>query len=100
MLTFCTTYNLKCLVKESTCFKNVDRPSCFILIQSDKSLYFQNTSVIETGLSDLHKLTVTTMKSSFQKQEPVTLNYRNYKYCYNDNLRNDLLHEISEPTIP
>ena len=37
---------------------------------------FQNTSVIETGLSDLHKLTVTVMKMSFSKQEPKIFYYR------------------------
>ena len=54
------------------------------------------TTVIETGISDFHKLTVTTLKSNFLKQEPKTFHYRNYKYFNNDNFRNDLLYEISK----
>ena len=81
---FCSIYNLKNLVKEPTCFKNVDNPSCIDRILTNKPLYFQKTTVIETGISDFHKLTVTTMKSNFQKQEPIIFNYRNYKRFNND----------------
>ena len=49
---FCNTYNLRCLVKEATCFKNVHNPSCIDLILTNRPLSFQNTNVIETGLSD------------------------------------------------
>ena len=89
---FRNTYNLKCLVHEPTCFKNIDNPSCIDLILTNKS--FQITSVIDTGLSDFHKLTLTTMKASFQKQEPKVLKYRNYKCFDNGSFRNDLLHEL------
>ena len=54
------------------------------------------TTVIETGLSDFHKLTVTTLKSSYLKQEPKIFNYRNYKLFNNENFRNDLIYEISK----
>ena len=80
---FCNTYNFKSLVKEPTCFKSIDNPSCVDLILTNKSLCFQHTSVIETGLSDFHKLTLTQMKYTFQKQQPKILNYRNYKFYNN-----------------
>ena len=99
MNVFCTTYNFKNLVKEPTCYKNADNPSCIDLILTNKPSYFQMTTVIETGLSDFHKLTVTTLKSSYLKQEPEIFNYRNYKYFNNENFRNDLLH-ISGQIIP
>ena len=44
---FCTTYNLKNLIKEPTCFKNIDNPSCIDLILTNKPLYFQRTTVVE-----------------------------------------------------
>ena len=66
MQNFCNTYNFKCLVKEATCFKNVHNPSCIDLILTNRPLSFQNTNVMETGLSDFHKLTLTVMKSTFQ----------------------------------
>ena len=70
MQEFCNVYNLKNLVKESTCFKNVDNPSCIDLVLTNKS------SVVETGLSDFHRLTIRIMKTNFSKQTPKVLSYR------------------------
>ena len=95
MNVFCTTYNFKNLVKELTCVKNIENPSCIDLILTNKPLYFQTTAVIATGISDFHKLTVTILKSSFHKQEPNIFNDRNYKKFNNENFRNDILYEIS-----
>ena len=96
MSVFCSIYNLKNLVKEPTCSKNVENPSCIDLILTNKPLYFQTTKAIETDLSDFHRLTITIMKSTFRKQEPNIFNYRNYKVFNNRNFRNDLLREISK----
>ena len=54
MKLFCTSYNLKNLVKKPACFKNIDNPSCIDLILTNKPLSFPNTMAIETGLSDFH----------------------------------------------
>ena len=96
MQMFCNTFNFKCLVKEPTCFKSINSPSCIDLILTNRSSCFQNTTVIETGLSDFHKLTLTVMKSTFQKQVPKILNYRNYKRFNNELFQNDLMFEISK----
>ena len=56
---FCCICSLSSLVKEPTCFKNPDNPSCIHLILTNKSASFQNSMVVETGLSDFHKLTIT-----------------------------------------
>ena len=40
------------LMKEPTCFKNPENPTCIDLILANKPLSFKNTYVIETGLSD------------------------------------------------
>ena len=40
------------------------------------------------------------MKSSFQKQEPILFNYRNYKHFNNDKFRNDLLYEFRKKGFP
>ena len=69
---------------------------CIDLILTNEPSYFQTTTVIETGISDFHKLTVTVLKSSFRKQEPKIFSYRNYKKFNNENFRNDLLCEISK----
>ena len=96
MKNFSITYNLECLIHVPTCFKNVENPSCIDLILTNKPLLFQNTSIIETGISDFHNLTLATMTFNFQKQEPKILNYRNYKFFNNENFRTDLLYEISK----
>ena len=51
---FCGIYNLKNLVKKPTCYKNVENPSCIDLILTNSQHSFQNTRVIETGLSDIN----------------------------------------------
>ena len=100
MEVFASTYNFKNLVNTATCFKNIDHPSCIHLILTNKSRSFQNTTVIETGLSDFHKLTVTIMKANFQKHPPKIVNYRNYKNFTNEMFRNDLLQELRKLDFP
>ena len=54
--------NLKNLVKQSTCCKNPNKPTCIDLILANCPRSFQNTDTFETGLSDFHKLTFTVLK--------------------------------------
>ena len=61
---FCRSYNLTSMINKSTCYKNPDRPSCRDLILTNCPRSFQNSCVIETGLSDFHKKVVTVMKTS------------------------------------
>ena len=70
LITFCETYKFKHLVKVPTCFKNPINPTCIDIILTNRVHQFQNTRVIETGLSDHHKLTVTVLKSEFPKAVP------------------------------
>ena len=79
MSEFCDIYNLHNLITEPTCFKNPLNPSSIDVILTNKIRSFQFSQVIETGLSDHHKMTVTVLKSFFKKQAPVTINYRDYK---------------------
>ena len=76
---FLIVNNLKSLNKEPTCFKNPNNPSCIDLFLTNRSRYFQNTSTIETGISDFHKLVVTVLKMFYKKQKPKIIQYRNYK---------------------
>ena len=59
---FCEIYNLKNIVKDKTCFKNPNKTTCIDLIITNKPKSFQNSKVIETGLSDFRKMCVTVMK--------------------------------------
>ena len=66
---FCGSYSLKSLFKKPTCFKNSDNPTCIDLILTNRQKTFQNSTTIETGLSDFHKLTVTVIKILLMKTE-------------------------------
>ena len=70
MIGFCETYKLRNLVKHPTCFKNPENPSCIDLLLTNKPLNFQTTTLIETRLSDFHKMIVAVMKMDFSKMKP------------------------------
>ena len=91
---FCEIHNLKNLVMEPTCFKSLTNPTCIDLILTNRSMSFQHTTVIETGISDHHKMVLTVMKSTFPKISPKIIYYRNYSKFNNGDFRNDLKTEL------
>ena len=88
---FLQVYNLKNLVKTPTCFKNPVKPTCIDLLLTNKPKCFQNTSVLETDLSDCHKMTVTVLKIHFPKQKPKIINYRDYRTFSNEEFCTSIL---------
>ena len=44
---FCEIYNLKNIIREKTCFKNPNNPSCIDLIITNRPKSFQNSMIIE-----------------------------------------------------
>ena len=67
---FSNTYDLRGLTEEPTCCKNPNRPSCIDLVLTKKLRSFQYSFLIETGLSDSHKMKVTAMKTFFERLQP------------------------------
>ena len=96
---FCASYNLKSLIKEPTCFKSVDNPSCKDLILTNHPKCFQNSGVYEIGISDFHKLTFTILKTYFQKAKPRIIKYRDYKHFENNEFRDELIRELSSSNM-
>ena len=93
---FSNVNNLKSLNKEPTCFKSPNNPSCIDLFLTNSSRYFQNTSIIETGISDFHKLVVKVLKMFYKKQRLKTIQNRNYK-TFNEHLfRIELKKELAK----
>ena len=82
---FSNVNNFKSLNKEPTYFKNPNNPSCLDLFLTNRARYFQNTSTIENGISDFHKLIVKVLKMFYKKQKPKIIQYRNYK-TFNEQL--------------
>ena len=99
MSVFSDTYNLKNLIKEPTCYKSPNKPSCIDLMLPNKPRSFRYSCVIETGLYDFDRMTVTVMKATFEKLQPRVVNYRDYKYFENFRFRADLLFELSKENI-
>ena len=99
MKSFCDSYTLTSLIKEPTCYKNLQNPSCIDLILTNSPYSFQNSYVVETGLSDFHKMTVTVMKTTYEKLKSKIKNYRDYKNFCNDTFRKVLLEKLSTENI-
>ena len=96
MNSFCNLYNLKCLVQEPTCYKNPERPSCIDLFLSNCENHFLKTEILETGLSDFHKLIITATMLKFEKQPPQIVTYRNYKNYNKELFEKDIQIKLSE----
>ena len=77
---FCQTYNL-----------NPKNPSCIDLMLTNKQERFLKAKTFETGLSDFHKMVVFVFKTSFKKQKPKIVTYRDYKYFDNEKFRESLI---------
>ena len=56
--TFCKSYSFNSLIKQPTCFKNPENPSCIDLNLTNKPRSFQTKCVIETRLPDFHRMTI------------------------------------------
>ena len=80
MLDFCAQYDLKNLIKEPTCYKNIIKPTCIDLMLTNRHRSFMSTCTVETGLSDFHKMTITALKTKFKKNPPKIVSYRDFKH--------------------
>ena len=96
---FLFEHHAKNLVKEATCFKSIDNPSCIDLFITNSPLSFQNTTTVTTGISDFHKLVVTVMKTSFPKSKPKTIYYRDYKKFDLQKFRKELREELRKTVV-
>ena len=96
MTSFCESYNLIGIIKQPTCFKNPEKPNCIDLILTNRPKSFQSTCVIETGLSDFHRMTVSVLKMHFRKLPPKVITYRNFSNYENANFINSLNDVLNE----
>ena len=90
MKEFCNLNGLKSLINELKCLKNPEKPTCIDLILTNRPLYSQLSTALETGFSDFHLLTVTEFKMSFTKSKPRIIAYRDYKKFNNNAFRSEI----------
>ena len=72
---FCEIYNSKNIIKEKICFKNPENPTCIDLILTNRPRSFQDSTVVETGLSDFHKMCVTVSDENVSLQAKTICDY-------------------------
>ena len=82
--------DLKVLIKQPTCFKNPENPSCIDLFLTNRPRRFCDSYVIETGLTDFNMMTVSVMKMHYRKLSPKIIHHRDYKKFSNRNLLNSV----------
>ena len=75
---FCDLFNLTNLVHSETCFTKSSK-SIIDLILTNKPLHFQKTHLVETGLSDYHKMITSFFKACSSKLKTKVIYYRSYK---------------------
>ena len=88
--TFLQDYDAKNIVKENTCFKNIENPSCIDLFITNSVNSFQHTKVIASGLSDCHKMVLTVLKTTIQKSQLREIMYRDYSKFNEEIFRENL----------
>ena len=50
---------MKNLAAEPTCYNNYNQPTFIDLMFTNRIKHFQNTTTLETGISDFHKRAIT-----------------------------------------
>ena len=78
MKNFCQIYGCKNIAKDETCFKNPINPTCIDLITTNRPKSFKESEVIETGLSDFHKMSLTVMKVFYNDRESFNKKYKDF----------------------
>ena len=69
--TFCKFYSLNSPIKQPTCLNNPKSPDCIDLMLTNKPCSFQTKCFMETGLSDIHRMTIFVLKMHFRKLPPI-----------------------------
>ena len=94
---FCNVYNLESLSNTSTCFKKPENPSSIDLLLTNSKNNFDEAVVLESGLSDFHKLVVSVLKRySKKKKDSKVIIYRDFKYFDKEMFSNELENELSK----
>ena len=69
------------------------------IILTNKSRSFQTKCVIETGLSDLHRMTISVLKIHFHKLPPKVINCRNFKKFGNEGFVDSIHYTLNKEQI-
>ena len=90
----CVTFLLSNLIPEVTCVK----PSVDLMV-TNRPRRFHNTSLIETGLSDCHKLVLSLFRAFFKRIAAETIECRNYSKFSPEAFLHELDQELNKGII-
>ena len=76
---FCDIFDLKNLVKSTTCSAAKTHSTMTDLVLYNREELFKNSLTIETGLSDHHQLVFTSLKTKISRLKAISINYRDHK---------------------
>ena len=76
---FCDVFGLENLIQGSTCVTVRHEPTSIDVILTNKKRSFKNSGTVATGLSDYHKMVLTTMRANYERLKPTKIQYRSYK---------------------
>ena len=92
--TFMYHHNLQSIIKEPSCYKNPNNPSCIDLFLRNSPRRFYQTETFFADLSDFHKLVLSIFKTTFTNSKAKEIIYRDFKkfneQCFNNDLRTEL----------
>ena len=78
MSEFCDIFNLDNLIRGNTCV-TIRHASSIDVILTNKKCSFKNSGTVATGVSDFHKMVLTTMTAYYKRLKPNKIQYRSYK---------------------
>ena len=79
MSEFLDSRGLSNLINKPTCFKNPINPRCIDLMLTNYPRSFHSSDSVKNSLSDFHNITVSVLKTTFEKCPPKRIKYRCYK---------------------
>ena len=99
MQSFLKLYGHTILISKPLCYKNPERFSSTDRILTNSLSSFKNSFAIETCLSDFYKMTITVMKTTFQKLKPKLIYYQDYSMFSNDKFGEEPSYNLSAENI-
>ena len=88
-------FNAKNLVKDKTCFKSLDNPSCIYIFITNSYQSFQKTTTVFTALPDFHNIVITVLKTTFPKAKPKVLSHMDFSKFVDDDFHRDMREKLS-----
>ena len=72
---FCDIFGLASLIKTNTCDTKTSSSSIDVIL-TNKCKSFRFTRTIETDVSDVHRLVMTSLRSTYERLRPTRIQYK------------------------